>query len=100
MKPGTRTNGPASLRLSYSALVGANLRGMLRELTHLQVSEDARGQGHGSALMRDVCAEADQSRTVLMLTAESRRLAAWYARFGFMLIQAEPLLMVRANEPV
>ena len=73
---------------------------MLRELTHLHVSEDARGQGHGSALMRDICAEADKERTVLMLTADTRRLAEWYGRFGFMLIQAEPLLMVRPNEPV
>ena len=100
MKPGIRTKGPASARLSYSTLVGANLRGMLRELTHLQVSEDARGQGHGSALMRDICAEADKARTVLMLTADSRKLAAFYERFGFKLIQADPLLMVRANEPV
>lgn len=100
MKPGTRTSGRASARLSYSTLVGANLRGMLRELTHLKVSEDARGHGHGSALMREICAEADASRCVLLLTAETRRLAEWYSRFGFMLIQAEPMLMVRANEPV
>ena len=100
MKPGIRTHGPASLRLSYSTLVGANLRGMLRELTHLQVSEDARGQGHGSALMREVCAEADKAQTVLMLTADDTRLADWYARFGFKLIQDGPLLMVRANESV
>ena len=73
---------------------------MLREVTHLQTSEDARGQGHGGALMRDICAEADKARCVLMLTADSRRLADFYARFGFKLIQAEPLLMVRQNEPV
>ena len=100
MKTGTRTNGPASARVSYSQLVGANLRGMLREVTHLQVLEDARGQGYGSSLMRSICSEADASRCVLLLTAQNQKLAQWYDRFGFMLIQSDPLLMVRQNEPV
>jgi hypothetical protein len=50
--------------------------------------------------MLDICAEADKSEVVLMLTADTPRLADFYARHGFKLIQDGPLLMVRQNEPV
>lgn len=42
-----------------------------------------RGVGAGSELMRLVCAQADDTDTVITLVAVTRRAAGWYARFGF-----------------
>jgi predicted N-acetyltransferase YhbS len=69
---------------------------MLRELTELSTGSEEQGKGHGSALMREVCEEADKSATVLMLIADSTKLADWYSRFGFQLIQVTPRLMLRS----
>lgn len=95
MKTGVRKLGPASLKITYTALVSANLRGAIREVSHFHTRESDRGQGHGTQLMKKICAEADSSRTVLMLTADGDRLGDYYARFGFETIQSEPQIMAR-----
>lgn len=93
MKPGPRSNLSASLRISYTTLVPANLRGNLREVTHFEATEP--GQGHGTALLQQVCQEADKAGVVLMLMPTTDRLAFFYGRHGFKPIQAEPAVMMR-----
>jgi len=51
-------------------------------LYNLGVHVDHRGNGHGTALMRDVCAFAD--RLALTLTLHCRdALVRWYEQLGF-----------------
>lgn len=104
MKTGTRTLGPASLKLSYSQQVAAHLRGGLREISHLLVKEDRRNQGHASDLMRMICREADENNIMLMLMPQpfdmpelsKAELRDWYSRrFGFTILQETPTIMIR-----
>ncbi len=98
MKPGIRTHGGASLKLSYSQHAPANERGNLLEVTHVQTEPAQRGRGHASLLLQKVCAEADAARKVLMLfpspygdaPVSRDALIEWYAAYGFDLIQAQP----------
>lgn len=103
MKPGTRTEGPASLKLTFCQAVPAPMRGKVREVSKVKVAQGHRGQGHASALMRKVCQEADLNHMALLLEVEpfddepltTEQLAYWYERLGFKVIQPSPLVMVR-----
>ena len=102
MKPGTYTHGQASVRIGYTQVVPAPMRGRLREVTSLSVAREARGQGAASALMHEVCAQADAAGLALMVLVEpydgasmdELQLSAWYARMGFKTIQAVPVMMM------
>lgn len=93
--------GPASVRLGYSQMVPSNLRGHVRELASLHVPFKDRRQGHATALMRKVCADADHERKLLILRVEpfddeemtATELTDFYARFGF--IELQPGVMAR-----
>ena len=94
LKTGPRSYESARLRVRYPQFVSAHLRGNMREVS--QFSADSTGLGHGSELLKRVCAEADECSMPLMLLADTDRLGAWYERFGFMALQLEPVtLMVR-----
>lgn len=95
MRPGKRTNGPCTLKLSYSQMMPANERGRLLELSHLRTREDDRGQGYATELLAMVCAEADNAKKVLVLKPDNTRLEMFYARFGFFRIHANPPIMAR-----
>lgn len=104
MKTGTRTLGPASLKLSFSQQVAPHLRGGLREISNLLVKEEHRNQGHASDLMRMICREADENNIILMLMPQpfdmpelsKAQLRDWYARsFGFTILQETPTIMIR-----
>ena len=95
MKTGTRRYRSASAKLGYTTLVGAHLRGKLREISHFNTPAEERGKGHGTHLMREICRDADRDRIVLMLLPDTQRLSKWYARFGFVTIQDDPDVMVR-----
>jgi GNAT superfamily N-acetyltransferase len=104
MKPGTRTQGPASLRLSYCQGVPANLRGGLLEVSHVYTTPEDRGAGAASLLLQKVCAEADRAGKVLLAAPkpyddgplDRQALIEWYSSFGFDLIQTRPApLMAR-----
>lgn len=63
--------------------------------------EEERGQGHASALLREVCKEADAAAVMPVLFVEpfdtglsAVDLVAWYGRHGFAEIQAEPVRMM------
>lgn len=61
----------------------------LFEINRINVPGVARGKGHGSALLREICADADSEGVVLTLGVASSGpldntdLARWYARYGF-----------------
>lgn len=98
MKAGWRYKDGAKARVHYPMVVSANLRGMIREVSGVSVPEDQQGKGLGSALMADICADADRSGVILMLIADTAKLAEFYGRFGFDAIQTDPaILMCRTN---
>ena len=93
MKTGPRTLLGASLKLSYSPLIDASKRGKVLELSALHVPEEKRGNKLGTALMVMVCLEADKAGKALILSPDSDKLACWYSRFGFELVDDN--LMIR-----
>jgi N-acetylglutamate synthase-like GNAT family acetyltransferase len=103
MKNGRHALGPASCVVSYSYAVPSNMRGKLREITGLQVKRSDRGQGHGTALLKQVAEEADKAALALLVVVEpydSEKsqwdLGNWYRKHGFVDIQVSPRVMVRA----
>lgn len=110
LRPGTIEWGGASLVLRYSGLVAPVYRGLLREIAELYVPPELRHQGRASALMAEVCRQADNESVTLLLMPNpyeerpgahpgltQRGLAVWYAaRFGFFTLQHDPaLVMIR-----
>jgi predicted GNAT family acetyltransferase len=81
------------------------LRDSTREITKVYTPASEQGKGHATELMLDVCEEADKAGLVLVLwprpygddvALSGTQLESWYARFGFRVIQPEPVLMARA----
>lgn len=103
MEPGTRSNGPASLQLVRMVGIDKSVTDGLLEVKSVKTAKPNRRRGHASRLMVDVCAEADKSGTILVLTPEqfdngpigTKQLEHWYERFGFEVIQDKPVLMCR-----
>lgn len=90
MTPGLRSHKSASLRIVTPPLGIANAR----EVTAFRA--ERQRIGHGSALLRKVCKEADRSQCILLLNPERAELEPWYSRFGFVVVQREPVpLMAR-----
>ena len=98
MKPGTITLGNASLHVGHSQIVAPNQRGHAREITEFFVPEPHRGKGEGASLLQEVCDQADQEKILLIIIADTLRLATFYAKFGFIVIQDSPILMVRSPD--
>ena len=95
MKPGDIQLGNASLHIGYPQCVPGNQRGHIREITRFYVPEEFRGKGEGTALLQDVCEQADIKQLALMLIADTERLLLYYGTFGFELIQPTPMIMLR-----
>ena len=103
MRPGQRTEGDASLKVSYSMAVPPPLRGKVREVSQVLVDQASRGKGAATALMRKVMQEADLNHMALLLTVKpfdsepmtKEQLAYWYERLGFWVLQPEPVVMLR-----
>lgn len=98
--PGLRTHKRASLRVMETTSVPEDMRASIREIVSL--ASDERGNGHATALMHQVCAEADMAGLVLLLEAKpfaegmtQEQLEKFYERLGFVKIQDEPVLMAR-----
>lgn len=81
----------------------AHIARKMRQVMGLTVAIHQRGQGKASALLREVCAEADREGLMLLLepkptdaTLTVEQAESWYGRFGFQTIQETPIkLMVR-----
>jgi N-acetylglutamate synthase-like GNAT family acetyltransferase len=101
MKYGPRTEGHSRLSLRPPTSLPFHMRKRVVELYGLETDPDYRRRGDATELMLTVCVEADMNKTFLFLAVvsnggmEQADLAAWYARFGFLPIQAKPLLMTR-----
>jgi len=98
MKTGTIALGNASLHIGYSQIIAPNQRGLAREITEFFVPEEHRGKGDGSELLKEVCEQADSERLLLLIIADTERLANFYYLHGFKTIQEKPILMVRSPE--
>lgn len=94
MKTGTVALGNASLHLGYSGIIKPNQRGLVREITEFFVPENQRGNGEGSALLREVCDEADSKGIHLILIADGARLAAYYSLFGFAILPGDEIKLM------
>ena len=101
MRDGQRQLGAATATLRACPGVPDRLRGSTRELCNVHVPAEARQRGEASALLREVCEEADAAGMMLVLFVapfdsgpRADDLAAWYGRHGFAEIQAEPVRMM------
>ena len=104
MNTGTRSIGPASLRVRRSNALPHDMQDSTREIANLEVPAGQQRRGYATTIMHKVCREADAAGIVLLLwpapygdTGMSlEQLAVWYAdEFGFAAIQSEPMLMAR-----
>jgi GNAT superfamily N-acetyltransferase len=85
--------------------IPARMRDRTREITKVHCEPEAQNQGHATALLHEVCREADRHGITLVLwprpygddiALSQAQLIEWYGRaFGFAQIQAEPPLMAR-----
>lgn len=103
MEPGLRTHKQASLRVAIAQSLPVEMWETTREI--IGVQSDAPRKGYATALLHQVCAEADRARIVLFLQVRpfaegmsEEQLTKFYARFGFTVIQAEPCLMSRVPQ--
>jgi ribosomal protein S18 acetylase RimI-like enzyme len=71
------------------------LRDGVRLVHNLKTDKGMRGKGQGTKLMQQVSAEADKERITLILMPDSELLQKWYNKFGYAIVQQEPVLMVR-----
>jgi len=101
---GDRSYEKARLRLVEPICVPEEMRPGMREL--LSLSSADRGRGHATALMHQVCQEADDNLITLILIVDpydagmdEKQLERWYTRFGFTPIQPTPLMMARQVQP-
>lgn len=98
---GKRISGNASLELGFTEAVPEEMRYGIRELKSLFVAPDKRKKGDATALMYQVCYEADRKGIVLFLEPVAdggmpqKKLEKFYKGFGFIELQHKPLLMAR-----
>ncbi len=101
--PGLREHRSATLRIAIAEALPEDMRPMTREIVEVHSSNPRKG--HATALMHQVCAEADKWWMTLFIKVEKfdegmgdDDLKRWYGRFGFVVIQIEPCLMVRSPQ--
>lgn len=76
-----------------------SLSGVL-ELVRVWTDVEARKQGFATELVKAICNDADIESVVLMLTPRTfaagglNELQAWYERFGFRVIQRDPIVLM------
>ena len=97
MKNGTLALGDASLHIGYSQVIEPSQRGFVREITEFFVPEPQRGKGQGTALLTDVCEQANQHKLMLIIIADNARLQSFYVRHDFITIQDEPVILMMRN---
>lgn len=100
MNTGLRKHKSATLRVAVPEALPQHMQEGVREILSVQCSNPKKG--HATRLLREVCAEADRSGTVLMLEArafddgmDDAQLKAWYMRSGFVQTQESPIIMAR-----
>lgn len=99
MKIGTIQLGKASAHIGYPQVIPPNKRGNSREITELFVPVEHRGKGAASALLNDICIQADQDEILIILMADTKQLENFYSRFNFVTIQSNSVILM-ARQPV
>lgn len=109
MRYGIRKYEGASCLVSACLGVPEKMRKDIREISKLITDPDQRGKGHATQLLKDICADADKRRMILVLTVEpygdappmtKNQLAEWYGTtFDFNPIQEKPLILARMFNP-
>ena len=105
MTPGLREHKSSSLHVCVAEGLPDEMRPMTREIVSLASGNPAKG--HATTLMWSVCHEADVAGMTLILQpkpfGEDRldddRLKRFYAKFGFVEFQQEPVVLM-ARTPV
>jgi GNAT superfamily N-acetyltransferase len=91
---------------SSAEVVDAKIKGApgLMQVIRVWTEPKHRHTGSASALMDEICADADAESKVLMLSPKAfgsvdrppvDTLIEWYGSFGFIIIQENPTLMAR-----
>ncbi len=101
MNPGLRIHKQATANIVEANAFPEHLRDHLREVFDLKSGNQRKG--HGTALMYQICTEADRERTTLILKVDqeegkeptNEQLKKWYSSFGFEIGQESPCLMIR-----
>lgn len=101
MSPGLREHKQASLRVAVAECLPEEMRDQTREIVSLACTNPRKG--YATTLMWTVCHEADLARITLILQPKSfgdgmddAKLERFYCKFGFVVIQKEPVLMARS----
>lgn len=102
MPVGPRGYHSARLTIALPVGVPEHMRGGMRELMSLEVPAEDRRQGLATTLMERTASEADGAGIVLFIHVQPfdegltlDQLEAFYAKFGFVVIQERPRLMAR-----
>lgn len=82
----------------------APIRGQVWEISHLYVAPEHRRQGEATRLLESICRQANRLGLALLVEARAygdtdmsqEQLQRFYAKHGFVSIQASPPLMARA----
>lgn len=80
--------------------VPLDMRKDIREVCAIFTPENSRGQGLATGLMSSLCREADAGNKTLLLTIdepEREKLTAFYAKFGFAVIDDKQFFMMIRN---
>ena len=103
MTPGLRKHKSATARIAVPMGLPEEMRDQIREL--IDVHSENQRKGHASALLRNLCKEADADWLTLLVQVyayddgmSSEQLRKWYAKFGFVLVQEDPMLMARSPQ--
>jgi ribosomal protein S18 acetylase RimI-like enzyme len=95
---GKREHLGASCWIRMMTDLPMQLRDGIRLVHDLKTDKGMRGKGQGSALLKEVNEEADKHLITLILMPDSELLQKWYNKHGYVIIQQNPVLMMR--EPV
>lgn len=92
MKIGERKHGHAKCMVSFCSALPEHMRQGVREISALETDPHHRGEGDATKLMKEICADADARRMILVLMVQpfgvlprmsGPQLIAWYMTFGF-----------------
>lgn len=96
MNPGIRQHLTASCLIRECKALPRRLRPGTRELCRLQARH--KRQGHAAGLLERVTQEADDAGLILLILVDDDApvwLGQFYARWGFNVLQASPLILAR-----
>jgi len=93
---GKRKYETATCEIRYSMAMPLEIRQTVREVYNVKTDSGMKGKGQGSKLMQAIADEADKAQKILILLPDTEKLELWYSKFGYELVQTNPVhLMMR-----